>query len=562
MTNRKKVLITGCSGLVGTFAVSRFLRDNFKYEVVGVDLQDYPIKINSLYGHRFTFLKMDLTDTKNLIDLFDSNNFDLVINLFGVKGSPMRAKNSPVDFLYPSLKINTEIINQCAKRNIWLVFVSSVGVYSPAEKFVEEDVWKTLPSENDWYPSWSKRIGELLLEAYKVQYGYNKWSIIRPANIFGDYDDFSGNGTVISSTIKKIYEATDSIECWGDGSPTRDFVYGKDVAEAIVKMYEDKINDVVNFGSGEEITIKTMIENLISISGKDIEIKWDPTKPNGDLRRQMDITKQEKYGLLPKTSFKDALKKTYYYYTSQFPIEGINFNVRKFITEGGFYFGKTEEIIKNNEEFQEMIDLLKKDSNDKSNYQYRFDYIIDGEDSLGYSPIYNNQEMINEREKYVKEKGGREVQRWWEMMKFGSNSQKAREYFQKIVEDYIPKIYPELKDNIDHQDNFTLYENGDHITPHNDGENSARYCVIIIYLSDKNDYNNGGGELEISEYGTTVKLSPVNDNFSILDFTRNNPNHSVLRVGNDFRRFAYINFVHNKKMVNEQKLRETKQNII
>jgi Rps23 Pro-64 3,4-dihydroxylase Tpa1-like proline 4-hydroxylase len=419
-----------------------------------------------------------------------------------------------------------------------------------------------LPSENDWYPSWSKRIGELLLEAYKVQYGYNKWSIIRPANIFGDYDDFSGNGTVISSTIKKIYEATDSIECWGDGSPTRDFVYGKDVAEAIVKMYEDKINDVVNFGSGEEITIKTMIENLISISGKDIEIKWDPTKPNGDLRRQMDITKQEKYGLLPKTSFKDALKKTYYYYTSQFPIEGINFNVRKFITEGGFYFGKTEEIIKNNEEFQEMIDLLKKDSNDKSNYQYRFDYIIDGEDSLGYSPIYNNQEMINEREKYVKEKGGREVQRWWEMMKFGSNSQKAREYFQKIVEDYIPKIYPELKDNIDHQDNFTLYENGDHITPHNDGENSARYCVIIIYLSDKNDYNNGGGELEISEYGTTVKLSPVNDNFSILDFTRNNPNHSVLRVGNDFRRFAYINFVHNKKMVNEQKLRETKQNII
>ena len=562
MTNRKKVLITGCSGLVGTFAVSRFLRDNFKYEVVGVDLQDYPIKINSLYGHRFTFLKMDLTDTKNLIDLFDSNNFDLVINLFGVKGSPMRAKNSPVDFLYPSLKINTEIINQCAKRNIWLVFVSSVGVYSPAEKFVEEDVWKTLPSENDWYPSWSKRIGELLLEAYKVQYGYDKWSIIRPANIFGDYDDFSGNGTVISSTIKKIYEATDSIECWGDGSPTRDFVYGKDVAEAIVKMYEDKINDVVNFGSGEKITIKTMIENLISISGKDIEIKWDPTKPNGDLRRQMDITKQEKYGLLPKTSFKDALKKTYYYYTSQFPIEGINFNVRKFITEGGFYFGKTEEIIKNNEEFQEMIDLLKKDSNDKSNYQYRFDYIIDGEDSLGYSPIYNNQEMINEREKYVKEKGGREVQRWWEMVKFNSNSQKAREYFQKIVEEYVPKIYPELKDNIDHQDNFTLYENGDHITPHNDGENSARYCVILIYLSDKNDYNNGGGELEISEYGTTVKLLPLNDNFSILDFTRNNPNHSVLRVGNDFRRFTYINFVHNKKMVDEQKLRETNKNIL
>jgi Rps23 Pro-64 3,4-dihydroxylase Tpa1-like proline 4-hydroxylase len=148
------------------------------------------------------------------------------------------------------------------------------------------------------------------------------------------------------------------------------------------------------------------------------------------------------------------------------------------------------------------------------------------------------------------------------MKKFNGNSQKAREYFQKIVEEYVPKIYPELKDNIDHQDNFTLYENGDHITPHNDGENSARYCVILIYLSDKNDYNNGGGELEISEYGTTVKLLPLNDNFSILDFTRNNPNHSVLRVCNDFKRFTYINFVHNKKMVDEQKLRETNKNII
>jgi GDP-L-fucose synthase len=560
--NKEIVLVTGCSGLVGKFLVNHLIRySSNKYRVVGVDIKEFDIKLNELYSKQFEFLKVDLTNSNHLNEVLDKYNPDLVINAFGIKGSPIRAKTKPVDFLLPSFKINTELIDQCYKRNIWLVFMSSVGVYAPAEKFVEDDMWKTLPSEHDWFPSWSKRTGELLLEAYKVQYGYDKWSIIRPANIFGDYDDFSGNGTVISSTIKKVYEATDSIECWGDGSPTRDFVYGKDVAEAIVKMYEDKINDVVNFGSGEEITIKSMVENLVTISNKNIEIKWDPTKPNGDLRRQMDITKQEKYGLLPKTSFKDALKKTYYYYISQFPIDGVNFNVREFFTEGGFYFGKTEEIIKNKEEFQEMIDLVKSDSIDKSNYQYRFDYNIEGEQPLGYDPIYN-QEMIRERERYVREKGGREIQRWWEMKKINRNSQKAREYFQKIVEEYVPKIYPELKDNIDHQDNFTLYENGDHITPHNDGENSARYCVILIYLSDKNDYNNGGGELEISEYGTTVKLLPLNDNFSILDFTRNNPNHSVLRVGNDFKRFTYINFVHNKKMVDEQKLRETNKNII
>ena len=195
-----------------------------------------------------------------------------------------------------------------------LIFVSSVGVYAPAEKFKEDSVWKTLPSEADWFPSWSKRMGEVLLDAYKVQYAYTKWSVIRPANIFGEYDNFDGNGTVIATQCKKIYEANESIIAWGDGSPIRDFVYAGDVADAILKLYENRIHTTVNFGAGEEITIKSMIENLIEISGKKLDIVWDITKPNGDLRRQMDTTKQKELYLLPKTSFKDALKITYEHY--------------------------------------------------------------------------------------------------------------------------------------------------------------------------------------------------------------------------------------------------------
>ena len=307
----KTVLITGCAGLVGNYLIKKFLDEGFK--VVGVDINKV---LND--DENFILEQLDLTKDSNVEKLFESYEFDLVVNAFGIKGSPIRAKTKPVDFLYPSFIINTEIINQCAKRDIWLVFMSSVGVYAPAEKFVESDVWKTLPSEHDWFPSWSKRTGELLLEAYKVQYDYKKWSIIRPANIFGEYDDFSGNGTVISSTIKKIWEAKDSIECWGDGSPTRDFVYGEDVAEAIYKLYNNEINETINFGSGEEITIKSMIESLIKISGKEIEIKWDSTKPNGDLRRQMDVTKQKQFDLLPNTSFVDALQKTYTHYKTKF----------------------------------------------------------------------------------------------------------------------------------------------------------------------------------------------------------------------------------------------------
>jgi len=304
----KKVLITGVNGLVGTHLLKKCLNEGYK--VVGVDLK----KGKQLPTTGWEFVQEDLTKPFAIESLFMNHKFEAVFNCFGVKGSPIRAKDKPVDFLYPSFKINTEIINQCALQNIWLVFVSSVGVYAPAEKFEEDSVWKTLPGEADWFPSWSKRMGEILLEAYSVQYNYHNWAIIRPANIFGEYDDFTGKGTVIASTIKKIVEATDEIEAWGDGSPIRDFVYAGDVADAILKLYTSKIHTTINFGAGEEITIKSMIETLIKISGKDLKINWNTSKPNGDLRRQMDTTKQEQIGLLPTLGFESALKKTYEYY--------------------------------------------------------------------------------------------------------------------------------------------------------------------------------------------------------------------------------------------------------
>jgi GDP-L-fucose synthase len=306
----KTILITGCSGLVGIHLVNQSLDNGYK--VIGVDIRksiELPID-----NPNFIFAFRNLAQDGEVEKLFKQYEPDAVLNCFGIKGSPLKAKNEPVDFLYPSFKINTEVINQCAKNNIWLIFVSSVGVYAPAETFVEDSVWKTLPSEADWFPSWSKRMGEILLEAYKVQYAYTKWAIIRPANIFGEYDNFDGNGTVVATQCKKVYEANEIVNAWGDGTPIRDFVYAGDVAEAVLDLYERELHTVVNFGAGEEITIKSMIEDLIEISGKKLEIVWDDTKPNGDMRRQMDTTKQKQLYLLPKTSFKDALKITYEYY--------------------------------------------------------------------------------------------------------------------------------------------------------------------------------------------------------------------------------------------------------
>ena len=305
----KKILVTGSSGLVGTHLIEKLLSKG--YEVIGVDFNP-PVK--TIDNQNFKFISFDLRNQTDVTLLFNDFKFDGVINAFGIKGSPVKALESPLDFLEPSIKVNTNIIDNCFKHKSWLVFMSSVGVYPTAETFVEDDMWKAMPSKNDWYPSWSKRIPELYLEAYKIQYKWEGWSIVRPANIFGEYDNFGEGSTVIASTIRKVSEADDEIEAWGDGTPTRDFIYAGDVADACIKCLEDRLHITSNLGSGEDISIKRMIETVSKVSGKDIQIKWDTTKPNGDMKRKMDTTIQSQYGLLPKLGFEEGIKVTYEYY--------------------------------------------------------------------------------------------------------------------------------------------------------------------------------------------------------------------------------------------------------
>jgi GDP-L-fucose synthase len=304
-----RILVTGCSGLVGTHVVEKLLDKN--YAVYGLDIVDMK---ETIIDDRFHFAKCDLRDYEDVSNTFQEMKFDGVINCFGIKGSPIRAKEKPLDFLEPSIKVNINIIENCYKYKCWLVFMSSVGVYEPAEEFVEDTVWKTLPSPNDWFPSWSKRIPELYLEAYKVQHGWEDFTIVRPANIFGEYDNFGEGATVIGATCRKVYESDGEIEAWGDGTPTRDFIYAGDVADGCIKCYEDKLHITTNLGSGEEISIKRMIETVAKVSGKEIKINWDTSKPNGDMRRKMSTKIQEQFGLLPKLGFEEGIKETYNYY--------------------------------------------------------------------------------------------------------------------------------------------------------------------------------------------------------------------------------------------------------
>jgi Rps23 Pro-64 3,4-dihydroxylase Tpa1-like proline 4-hydroxylase len=248
-------------------------------------------------------------------------------------------------------------------------------------------------------------------------------------------------------------------------------------------------------------------------------------------------------------SFDKALERTYYYYTSQFKPENLKFTPKE-LFDKGYYIGTLDEIFDNNEELDECIKELETLSETKENYHYRLDYnLMEGEER--YEVGISESEIVK-REDFIKNNDRIIIQRWWESTTSKGVFNNIKKYFDDKVQTYLEKIYPESKGVGASDSNFTLYENGDFITPHSDGFNIWRYCGILIYLTDEESYNNGGGELVIEENGVREVVKPVKGNFCILDFTRNNANHAVDHVKNDFRRFTYINFYHNKIIYNQE----------
>tara|TARA_R110001599_G_scaffold132876_3_gene310044 strand:- start:2308 stop:2985 length:678 start_codon:yes stop_codon:yes gene_type:complete len=222
---------------------------------------------------------------------------------------------APASFSVPMIQFNANMIEAAYNADVeWFLFTSSVGVYHPAPTFKEEDVWKTFPSENDWFAGWAKRIGEMNVEAYAKQYNWNKTSIVRPANVYGPYDNFGEWSMVIPSLIKKAYE-NDKISVWGDGSPIRDIIHAEDVARGMIHMVENEVTEPVNLGSGTGVTIKEVAEIIAEYFGK--ELIWDKTKPSGDAKRLMDMSKAESYGYSPKTSLKQGIIDTIEWYKTK-----------------------------------------------------------------------------------------------------------------------------------------------------------------------------------------------------------------------------------------------------
>jgi len=303
----KKILVSGGTGLIGRPLVDLLLKNRADVKVVSLDDES---RANPLAK----FKRLDLTNFTNCIEACE--NMDYVFHLVGIKGSPKTVEEKPASYFVPTILFNTnmmEAARQCGVERY--MFTSTIGVYSPAEIFYEDDVWKTFPSEKDRFAGWAKRIGELQAEAYKIEYGWNKISIVRPANVYGEYDNFdSENAMVVPSLIKRVVNKEDPLIVWGDGSPIRDFIHAKDVASGMIITMESGLTQPVNLGCGNGYSIKELVNIILKNTDYKPEVRWDITKPMGDKKRLMDISRAKSIGWAPKITLEEGIKRTINWY--------------------------------------------------------------------------------------------------------------------------------------------------------------------------------------------------------------------------------------------------------
>lgn len=299
----KKILVTGGSGLIGRPLVQMLVDAGAKVTAVSLDSN---VKMPC------TFIQSDLREFKNCLELCDGQ--DIVFQLAGVKGSPVATKTKPASFFVPTLQFSTNMLEAARLANVeWYLNTSSVGVYGPAEIFYEDQAWESMPSTHDKFAGWAKRIGELQAEAYRIEHDWNRVSIVRPANVYGSWDSFSNESAmVIPSLVKRACGGESPLVAWGDGSPIRDFIHARDVARGMMMMVEQGVTEPVNLGSGVGVTIMELAETVARQAGTTVE--WDASKPNGDAKRLMDMTRAKGYGFECGVSLEDGIRETIDWY--------------------------------------------------------------------------------------------------------------------------------------------------------------------------------------------------------------------------------------------------------
>lgn len=306
--HRIKVLITGGAGFLGSYVVEKLRQRECQHIVI---------------PRRTTY---DLRREANIIRLLEGARPHIVIHLAAVVGGIGANRERPGEFFYDNLVMGAQLLEQ--SRRFGVEKFVSIGTVCAYPKFTplpfkEEDLWSGYPEETNAPYGLAKKMLLVQGQAYRQQYGFNAIYLL-PVNLYGPGDNFDPlSSHVIPALIKKCADAIengdDHILVWGDGSPTREFLYVEDCAEAILLATEryDK-PDPVNIGSGLEISIKDLIHLIAEMTGFKGEIVWDTSKPNGQPRRCLDVSRAEReFGFRAKTDFRAGIKKTIDWYLEQ-----------------------------------------------------------------------------------------------------------------------------------------------------------------------------------------------------------------------------------------------------
>lgn len=299
--SKKNVLITGGTGLIGRQVVDILCKAGANVKIVSLDRVIVNEKAEHIFG--------DLTNFEICKDV--TKDIDYVFHMAGIKGSVEVTKSKPASFFVPLLMFNTNVLEASRINKVQkVVYTSSIGAYSSAEIFKENENLDGPPM--DMFPGWAKRMAELQIRAYKIQYGLDNFAIVRPCNVYGPGDNFDpNNAMVVPSLMYRIYNKENPVTIWGDGTAVRDFAYSKDVAEGVIlALYYGTKSGFVNLGSGKGVTIKELVETLNSFL--EFNYKFDTTKSSGFPKRVMDISRAAKIiDYNPTTSLLNGLKETW-----------------------------------------------------------------------------------------------------------------------------------------------------------------------------------------------------------------------------------------------------------
>ena len=310
MYDGKRVLVTGGTGMIGRQLVERLLDAGASVRVAALD--------DPARAHLDAeFMQGDLTDRAFCVAT--ATGMDYVFHLAGIKGAAGLSAKRPASFFVPLLLFNTMMMEAARLSGVQrYLYTSSIAVYEPAAHFVEDRAWDGPPHTGDRFPAWAKRMGEMQAEAYKIEYGWDKIAIVRPANVYGPGDDFSPTGMVIPSLIRRVVEGENPLVVWGDGSTVRDFIHARDVARGMMLALERGADCTpINLGSGTGVAIRNLVETLVDIVDDPPEVVWDTTKPTGEPIRLMDTTRaREKIGFEPQVSLREGIQETLDWYVS------------------------------------------------------------------------------------------------------------------------------------------------------------------------------------------------------------------------------------------------------